>query len=171
MDWAGLLRRAQEGDWAAWRELVVRFHPTLMRYLHGRGIRSPEDLAADVWLRVHRGLAGLSGDENEDDFRGWLITIAHHRVVDLRRRADRRPQEVLGPLPETLGAEDPANAVVARGAVLDAIDALGVPQNEVIRLRVLGGLSHAEIAVLLNMTPAAVRKVYSRALVQLREGL
>jgi RNA polymerase sigma-70 factor (ECF subfamily) len=171
MEWAGLLEQVQEGDGAAWRELVLRFHPTLLRYLHSRGIRSPEDVAADVWLRVHRGLGGLSGCEDEDDFRGWLITIAHHRVVDLRRRGHRRPEEVLGELPESLAAEDPANAVIVRRAVLDAIDALDVPQNEVTRLRLLGGLSHAEIAILLNMTPAAVRKAYSRALVQLREGL
>jgi DNA-directed RNA polymerase specialized sigma24 family protein len=51
---------------------------------------------------------------------------------------------------------------------LDAIDALGASQDEVTLLRLSGGLGHAEIATLVNMTPADVRKTYSWALDQLR---
>lgn len=171
MEWGGLLGQVQGGDEAAWQELVRRFHPTLLRYIQRRWIRSAEDVAADVWLRVHRGLDGLSGDEDEDEFRAWLITIAHHRIADLRSR-ERWPQEVLGPLPAIRGIEEnPADAVTACRALLDAIDALPPPEAEVTRLRLLGGLSQGEIASLLNMTQAAVRRAYSRALVQLREGL
>lgn len=163
--------QAQHGDAAAWRELVRRFHPILLRYLQSRWVRSPEDVASDVWLLVQRGLDGLSGDEDEDEFRAWLVTIARHRVIDLHRRAQRRPVEVSTPPDDGYLTEDPATMVVTRRALLDAIGGLPPPQDEIVRLRLLAGLGHAEIAVELNMTAPAVRKAYSRALDQLRKDL
>ncbi|MBO0728436.1 MAG: RNA polymerase sigma factor [Acidimicrobiaceae bacterium] len=163
--------QAHDGDAAAWRELVRRFHPILLRYLQSRWVRSPEDVAADVWLLVHQGLGGLSGEESEDEFRAWLVTIARHRLVDLHRWARRRPEEVPDLPHDGYLSEDPASIVVTRRVLLDAISTLAPPQDEIVRLRLLGSLGHAEIAVELNMTTAAVRKAYSRALDQLRKDL
>ena len=52
-----------------------------------------DDLAADVWLAVARGLDRFDGDER--GFRGWLFTIARHRIVEHRRRQARRRTEPL----------------------------------------------------------------------------
>ena len=49
-----------------------------------------EDLASTVWIDVAANLSSFRGDE--DGFRGWLVTIAHRRLVDEHRRRERRPE-------------------------------------------------------------------------------
>ena len=48
-----------------------------------------EDVAADTWVQVVRGLVGFRGDEQ--DWRAWLFTTARRRTIDERRRRSRRP--------------------------------------------------------------------------------
>ena len=53
--------------------------------------------------------------------------------------------------------------------IADAIESLPADYREVIVLRNLQGLSHAEVAVRLNRTESAVRMLWLRALKQLRQ--
>ena len=86
-----------------------------------------DDLAADVWLAVARGLGRFQGDEG--GFRSWIFTIARHRVVEHRRRQQRRrtdpvPDERLDhPVERGLGG-DPAWLVVERVGAQQAIEAV-----------------------------------------------
>jgi len=59
-------------------------------YLAARGAEDPDDLTSEVFLGVFRNLHTFEGDA--DDFRTWIFTIAHHRLVDDRRRRARRPR-------------------------------------------------------------------------------
>ena len=53
--------------------------------------------------------------------------------------------------------------------IADAIESLPADYREVVVLRNLQGLSHAEVAVRLNRTESAVRMLWLRALKQLRQ--
>lgn len=130
-----------------------------------------DDLAAEVWLAVARGLDRFSGDEA--NFRSWLFTIARHRVIEHRRRQARRrtdplPAERLdGPIERGWGG-DPAWLVVerlgAQRAVDDLVDSLTSDQAEAVLLRVLGGFDVAEVARIMNRSPGNVRVLCHRAL-------
>ena len=79
------LAAAADGDEEAFARLFRAHQPMLLRYLRTLAAGAQEDLAAETWLRVVRGLRAFDGDL--DDFRAWLFTIAHRRYVDHVRRA------------------------------------------------------------------------------------
>ena len=91
-----LVLRAQQGDSAAFAELIERYDRRLHYFV--RRLLPDADLALDilqdVWLTLHRRLSGLRAPEA---FRVWLYQIAHGRVVDVLRRQRRqeKAQEVL----------------------------------------------------------------------------
>ena len=48
-----------------------------------------EDVAADTWVSVVKGLDRFEGDE--DGWRAWVLTIGRARLRDAQRRAARGP--------------------------------------------------------------------------------
>ncbi len=169
-----LLAAAGQGQQAALTEIFRAYQPRLLRYLRAQEPGMADDLAADVWLAVARGLDGFSGDEA--GFRGWIFTIARHRLIEHRRRQARRRTE---PLPIDrldraveygLGG-DPAWLVIEQLGVQQTIEALvadlAPEQAEAVLLRVLGGFDVAEVARIMDRSPGNVRVLCHRALKRL----
>lgn len=182
----GILTAAQEGgDWAV--AILYRWlHPAVVGYLRGRARDEAEDLAAETWLAVARGLTGFSGDEAA--FRSWVFTIAHRRLVDHHRSNTRRlrtksltpgdgsggtPED--GPNPEPASQDDPAGETVAAMASDEAVRrivALLPPdQAEILLLRVVAGLPVDSVAQITGRRPGTVRVLQHRALRRLAERL
>jgi len=169
-----VLAAAQGGDEQAFAVLWRDLQPAVLRYLRVAAPAAAEDLAADTWISVIRGLARFRG--NERDFRAWVFTVARHRAMDWRRQAARRP--VLS-LPVELLAErpapdDPAEAVLeaqSTRAALALLAELPADQAEVVALRVLGGLGVAEVARITGKRPGAVRVLAHRGLRRLARRL
>jgi RNA polymerase sigma-70 factor, ECF subfamily len=153
-----------------WRTL----HPSLLRYLRVRGDHHPEDVAAETWLQVARGLARFEGDVAA--FRAWLFTIARNRATDEGRARARRPAQVLMADPH-LGvrspaepsAEDLADENAATERALQLVGTLPPLQAEVVLLRVVAGLDVADVAAILGRPPGTVRVMVHRALRSLAE--
>ncbi|MGH9009959.1 MAG: RNA polymerase sigma factor, partial [Acidimicrobiia bacterium] len=84
-----ILGAAQVG--AAWARtrLYGMYAGAVAGYLRTQGVREPEDMTSDVFLAVFTRLGRFSGTEAQ--FRSWVFTIAHHKMVDERRRRARRP--------------------------------------------------------------------------------
>jgi RNA polymerase sigma-70 factor, ECF subfamily len=169
-----VLAAAQRGDAEAFAVLWRDLQPAVLRYLRVAAPSAAEDLAADTWVSVIRGLARFRGDEQR--FRAWLFTAARHRAVDWHRQAARQPTE---PLHLELWADhaapdDPAAAAVeaqSTRAALALIAGLPRDQAEVVALRVLGGLDVAEVARIVGKRPGAVRVLTHRGLRRLAERL
>ena len=155
---------------AAWAvaSLYREIQPRLLRYLRSRDPYQADDLASQVWLEVAGGLGRFEGAE--DGFRAWVFTIARRRLIDARRRADRRPTDPL--VDQDFGAasayDDPEStalaALGAQAAVDRIVGALTPDQADVVLLRVLGGLAVAQVADVLGKQPSAVRVLQHRAL-------
>lgn len=102
-----------------------------------------EDVAGEVWLEVARGLARFKGGEQE--FRGWLLTLARRRVTDMPRYDAPRPVRLTadaGTL-DRPGADDTATAALdnpSTEAAVALIATLLREQAEVIVLRFIAGL-------------------------------
>jgi DNA-directed RNA polymerase specialized sigma24 family protein len=84
-----LLAAAQGGDEQAFAMLWRDLQPALLRYFQVTAAEAAEDMAADTWVSVIRGLGRFRGDERA--FQAWMFTIARHRAIDWRRQAARRP--------------------------------------------------------------------------------
>ena len=81
---ASVLEAAQAGAEWAWSRLYRDLAGPVLGYLRTRGAAEPEDLVGEVFLQVARNLGTFDGDYRS--FRSWVFTVAHHRVVDERRR-------------------------------------------------------------------------------------
>jgi len=169
-------RHAAPWAWAAiYRELA----PPVTGYLRASGAPDPEDLTAEVFLRVVQGLGGFDGDEAH--FRSWVFVIAHHRLVDERRRLTRRAETALH-LESMYGARrsGDAESEAVDNLVTDEVAAIVgrcVPdQREVLLLRVVAGLTLAETAEVLGKSLGAVKALQRRGVAAIareisREGV
>jgi len=77
-DLAGLLVVAQGGGEVAFSRLWRDANPALLRYLRVVAPGAEEDIAAETWVHVVRGLPRFRGDEPA--WRAWLFTTARRRA-------------------------------------------------------------------------------------------
>jgi RNA polymerase sigma-70 factor, ECF subfamily len=174
-EFASVLARAQQGDEAAFTRLWLDVNPALVRYLRVVSGEVDEDVAAETWVSVVRGLARFRGDEMA--WRGWVFTTARRRAVDEgRKRAKLRSVLVSEPagLSDLIGRATPDSAEVAlesldTEAALALVASLAPLQAEVIMLRVIGGLDVESVARLVGRRPGAVRVAAHRGLKRLAQ--
>jgi putative glutamine amidotransferase len=117
---------------------------------------SAEDLAQEAFLRLwEKAPAGLEAHEQA----AWLNKAATNLALDELRRRRVRNHDPLED--EAVGAltADRAEALV----VQEALSTLSAHERLLVLLRFQAGLSHAEIAETLAITPEAARKRVSRA--------
>jgi RNA polymerase sigma-70 factor, ECF subfamily len=169
-----VLRAAALGDEQAFAAIWRDLHPGLLRYLRVMVPAAAEDLASETWLDVVRRLAHFEGSELS--FRGWVFTVARHRVTDWRRRTARQPSFPVPAelLPQRAAPDDPAATAVeaiSTEAALALIAELPRDQAEVVALRSLAGLDVAKVAEIVGKRPGAVRVLAHRGLRRLAERL
>jgi RNA polymerase sigma factor (sigma-70 family) len=138
----------------------------VLGYLRGQGVADPEDVLGDVFLNVSRSLPNFSGDE--DHLRRWVFTLAHHRIIDDRRRRARRPQVVDAVVPDRPAPPGPEPA---DPELVAALGMLTEDQREVILLRFIADLSVEEVASLTGRTSGATRSLQHRAMAQLARAM
>jgi len=173
-EFARLLHAAQAGDEAAFAELFRWVQPRLLRYLHTVGGRLADDVAAETWLSVVRGLRRFRGDGA--GWQSWIFTIARARLVDAQRRADRSPQpvdteRVLRDVPGPSDVSGTVDEMFSTEAALALIGQLPRQQAEVVLLRHVAGLDVAHTARVLGRRPGTVRVTDHRGLRRLAELL
>ena len=101
-----------------------------------------------------------------DNLKGWLLTIAHNKALDVHRARARLPVpaeeiEVVGIVN---GAAEPRD-----DALWDAVHDLPPKMRGAVLLRFVGDLSHREIATALGSSEDAARRSLSDGLAKLRQ--
>lgn len=174
-EFSEVLAAAQAGDQRAAEVLFTAHQPYLVRYLRSQERRVADDLAAEVWLAVARGLVDFRGDAG--DFRAWLFSIARRRVADHRRRGVRRRTDPVdassfsqAPAPEDLEATA-LDRVSAQAAVDLMVRHLTPDQAEVLIFRIVADLDAARTAQLMGRSESWVRTTQQRALQRLARRL
>lgn len=170
----GRLEAARAGDEAAWSEIYGELAPSVLGYLRGSHATDPEDTLAETFLQAARDLPGFSGDWNA--FRGWVFTIAHHRLIDARRHATRRPAEPMAVPPELTtepmpDAADEALAKIGAEKVHRVLESLSADQRAVLLLRIVADLSIEQVARALGKRSGAIKQLQRRALLAVRREL
>ena len=170
---SSLLESARQGSEAAWQELYNGLAPVVLGYLRANGAPDPEDVLSEVFLQVARDIATFDGEEK--GFRSWVFTIAHHRLIDARRHAARRPVD--------LSAEPPEPPARADDAADEALDKIGLDevsrvlgtlsedQRAVLLLRIVGDLSVEDVAKAVGKRPGAVKALQRRGLAAVKREL
>jgi RNA polymerase sigma-70 factor, ECF subfamily len=169
-----MLGAAQKGDEEAFTQLWLDGNSALLRYLRVIAPEAAEDIAADTWVHVLRGLPRFQGDEAA--WRAWLFTTARRRTIDHARRRSRRPEAAIdsvraSELPATGDAADIALEHLSTRAAIALLADLPPLQAEVILLRVVAGLDTETVAKLVGRSAGAVRVAAHRGLRRLAENL
>jgi RNA polymerase sigma factor (sigma-70 family) len=171
-DFDAVLAGARANDSRAWNELYRWLAPGVAGYLGMAGAREVDDLTSEVLLAVFRGVGSFSGSEAQ--FRSWVFTVAHSRLIDERRRRNRRPD----PEPfdyrhesELVGGDTETAALTA--SELSRITAvcaqLPSEQRAVVLLRVIADLSIEDVALVLGKSPGAIKQLQRRGFATARK--
>jgi len=165
-----VLAAARAGaDWA-WERLYDSVAGAVRGYLAAHGASDAEELTGEVLLQLVRGLPRFEGDEA--GFRSWVFLVAHHRLIDERRR--QRRDDVLARQPRTTtapGADTDSETRLAEAEWGPRLRRLTDDQRDVILLRVVADLSAEEVGRILGKKPGAVRVLQHRALALLRAAM
>jgi RNA polymerase sigma-70 factor (ECF subfamily) len=134
------------------------------------------DLAADVvqdaFVTVWNQAAKFDASRGQPS--SWILTLTHHKAVDMVRREERRRTEPL----EDAELVDSAPAVdeaawqgVAREQVRQAMQKLPDPHREVLELAYFAGFSQSELAERLSLPIGTVKSRTFAAMTTLRKLL
>ena len=130
-----------------------------------------EDVTQQVFLAAWRGADRLVPSPTA--LPAWLIGIARHKIADVlaaRARDTRRLQAVADSdlaAPSNLPPTDRTLEI----AVIAELEAMGDPRGTVLRMTMLEGLTHAEVADRLEIPLGTVKSHARRGLIRLREVL
>ena len=169
-----LVRRAADGDAEAFGDLYVRHLEQIYRYVFYKigDEGKAEDLTEEVFLSAWEAI-----DEYEPQghpFSSWLYRIAHNAVVDhYRTEKDESPLDSVAftPAADGLGPEETLLKKRELSRLVRGVARLSDEKQELIILRFVEGLPHAQVAEILNKTEGACRVMQHRALAELSDIL
>jgi RNA polymerase sigma-70 factor (ECF subfamily) len=171
-----LVGAAVNGERAAVEAVLRRIRPLVVRYCRARvggqekSFASADDVAQEVCLAVLTALPSYR--DQGRPFLAFVYGIAAHKVADSYRSSARHRDEPVAEVPDSQDLADGPEAQVMRvefaGWVAQLLETLPEKQREILRLRVVVGLSAEETAEAVGSTPGAVRVAQHRALGRLR---
>lgn len=169
-----LIHRAADGDAEAFGDLYVRHLDQIYRYIFYKvgDAKKAEDLTEKVFLNAWEAIEGYQ--IRGHPFSSWLYRIAHNAVVDFyRAERDEQPLDsvAFALTDEALGPEETLLAKQEVSRLLEALQELSEEKQELIILRFVEGLAHAEVAEILDKSEVACRVMQHRALAALSEIL
>lgn len=174
------LPAAHKGDHQAFAALVAATQNTVTSLALAivRDVQHSEDIAQEAYLTVWRRIRTL---RNPDSFLPWLRQITRNMARDHLRRGKARPGDTPGNEDGTSEIERRVQAGDGGEAALladerdrlirEALDAMPDESREVLTLFYREDQSSKQVARLLGLSDAAVRKRLSRARSGLRSGL
>jgi RNA polymerase sigma-70 factor (ECF subfamily) len=169
-----LVEGLRRGDAAAFETLVAsaqhRIYGLALRMLRNRA--EAEEVAQDVFLRVHRSIAEFRG---EAKLSTWLYGITSRLCLNRLARADRRGRGAPDELADVADAGvDPMGSLESAEltrALEVAIGELPEERRIVVVLRDVQGLAYEEIAAALGIELGTVRSRLHRARMELKDKL
>ncbi|MGD9092624.1 MAG: sigma-70 family RNA polymerase sigma factor [Anaerolineales bacterium] len=167
------LARAAQGDDEAFGVLYERYVGRIYNYIFYRtgSVHDAEDLTARVFYRAmrhignyrHRGLP----------FSAWLYRIAHNLVANWHRDNSRRKEIALDEgMYRRVEPSHPENNLVEaeeREVLLSVIRRLPPDRQQLLILKFVDHLSNAEIGQIMGRSEGAIKSLYHRTLLSLRD--
>ncbi len=188
-EWSVLLEAARRGDSEALGAVCERLREFLLLIADdglGDDLRAKlgaSDVVQQSLLEAQCEFDRFSGT-SEAEFRAWLKRILRHNLIDSARRYHQtQKRDVTREISfdtgsrrrDLAGQQKTASSLMCRREtdeeLLRAVTGLPQRSRQVIELRHRDGLSHAEIAEKLGISEVATRKLWSRAVEQLRQML
>lgn len=163
-DLPALVEAAQQGDRSAFGPLFNKFAPALHGILLARlAGMDADDLVQDAFLTAMNQIGSL---RDPAKFGAWLLAIARNRAADVQRRARKSVE-----LPPEIATRENVSARAEAERVMQLIRELPEAYRETLTLRLVEGMTGAEIAAVTGLTSGSVRVNLHRGMKALKERL
>jgi RNA polymerase sigma-70 factor, ECF subfamily len=168
-----IARAGHDAD--AFGELYERYVERIYNYIYyrTRDVHEAEDLTARVFYRAlsHIGKYHQRGAP----FAAWLYRIAHNLVAnwhrDRGRRQSVRLDDIASVAEKSASPHHRAEQNEQADALLDVIARLPAERQQLLILKFVDELSNIEIAKIMRRSEGAVKSLYHRTLLALRDEL
>ena len=174
-----LLQRVSQVDKDALEALYTRYQTpvySLAMYM----LKQPalaEEVTQDIFLNIWLKAASFNGERGQP--RSWIMSVAHHKIVDVirsRRRTivntDPADYETLDLLPASgASTEAQVEQTLERERIMRALETIPGPQSEVIMLAYFEGFSQSEMAKKLDQPLGTIKTRVRLAMQKLRTTL
>ena len=173
-DERALIEKAKR-DSAAFGDLYERYVGKIYSYVYYRtgNEHDAEDLTARVFIRALKRLPSYT--DRGLPFSAWLYRIAHNLVANWHRDQSRRKIVPLDDfIVSGLQAEAPEYAAESREAqdfLLETIRHLPAERQQLLILKFVDRLSNTEIGAVMERSEGAIKSLYHRTLLNLRDDL
>jgi RNA polymerase sigma-70 factor (ECF subfamily) len=170
-----VLAQAIQGDSEAFGILYERYVERIYNYIYYRTGNpfDAEDLTERVFIRALRHIGNYHN--RGLPLSAWLYRIAHNLVANWHRDNSRR-REI--PLDEGIAAshpsEQPEQELVhseEKEHLLKVIRTLPVDRQQLLILKFVEHLSNTEIGLVMGRTEGAIKSLYHRTLLSIRDEL
>jgi RNA polymerase sigma factor (sigma-70 family) len=144
---------------------VVSLHgATVLRVCRAMvGPIDADDAWSETFLSALRAYPALPADANVE---AWLVTIAHHKVIDLHRKAQRAGTP-LADVPVEPAHPDRDGGEIDLAPLLRR---LPDRQRQAVVYHYVGGLPYGEVALLMGGSPEAARRAAADGIAKLRQA-
>ncbi len=162
-------------DQAAFGELYERYLQKIYSYVYYRtgNVHDAEDLTAKVFFRALSHISNYV--EKGVPFQAWLYRIAHNLVANWHRDQGRRKIIALDDyVAHSLTSEAPdrlTEELEERSLLLEAVRRLPEDRQQLLLLKFVEQMSNAEIGAIMGRTEGAIKSLYHRTLLALREEM
>lgn len=174
---ASLLRAVQSGDDAALASLYDRYagaaYGLALRITGDAG--TAEDAVQEAFVSLWRQAPRFDAERGQ--VRSWLLTIVHHKAIDVVRRRTNRPERQLPEeAAELFEGRDPRPEAIAEWsmearAVREAVRLIPDEQRLTVEMAYFRGMTHAEIAEEMGVPLGTVKSRLRIAMDKMREYL
>jgi len=169
------LAKASQGDTEAFSVLYERYVVRIYNYIYYRtgSTADAEDLTARVF---YRALGHIQSSQNQGvPFSAWLYRIAHNLVANWYRDNQRRKEVPIEEHSGLVHQEDVPEEALVRNQekenLLKRIRRLPAERQQLIILKFVENLSNAEVAVIMGKSEGAIKSLYHRTLMSLRDDI
>jgi RNA polymerase sigma-70 factor (ECF subfamily) len=170
-----VLLRASQGDRDSFGLLYERYIDRIFNYVYYRtgNTHDAEDLTARVFQRAMNHIHNYT--DRGVPFSAWLYRIAHNLVANWHRDRSRRQEIPLNELPVLPSREDRPETTLVRSqeqdSLLRLIRQLPPERQTLLILKFVENMSNAEIGQIMGRSEGAVKSLYHRTLLALRDEL
>ena len=170
-----VLARASQGDRDAFGQLYERYAERIFNYVYYRtgNQHDAEDLTARVFQRAMNHIRNYT--DRGVPFSAWLYRIAHNLVANWHRDRSRKQEIPIDDLPilPTKGDHPERNLVRSQEqeSLLKMIRKLPPERQNLLILKFVENMSNAEIGNIMGRSEGAVKSLYHRTLLALRDQL
>jgi RNA polymerase sigma-70 factor (ECF subfamily) len=170
-----VLLRASQGDRDAFGELYARYIDRIFNYVYYRtgNTHDAEDLTARVFQRAMNHIHNYT--DRGVPFSAWLYRIAHNLVANWHRDRSRRQEIPISDIPVLPAKGDhPETKLVhteEQDALLRHIRRLPPERQHLLILKFVENLSNAEIGQIMGRSEGAIKSLYHRTLLALRDQI